>query len=274
MARRKRSEKDESRGERFCEICERLFPGQPRAYIAEMLGNVSGGSIRNWEMGQSIAPDALLILERMGVSLDYLMRGEGEPMLPVDNIPAPQPTPAQPEMEDQRYTARAIGANLKYLRQQRYSGWGGQKKFADFLGINPNDLCVYEYGRSVPNEERLTQIADRLGITAEQLLHPLPGVTVPPAISSDTVVMPAGDKMVRERLDELRRQVARLEGRIEAAQDQIASLRSENQSLRDVNYGLRHLLFSDDSPDGKARREQMLESLEPSIAEQIRQLFR
>ncbi len=267
MARKKRAEKDEARGRRFREICQTLFPGQPRAYIAGKLGDVSGGSIRNWELGLSISPDAMAILERLGASMDYLLLGEGELMSSAAGAHA-VPGRAGGDPEDQKNVARVIGANLKHLRHQRFAGWGGQKKFADFLGISPNDLCVYEYGRSVPNEERLAMIGQRLELTPEQLRRPLPGVVVQSrAPSVENAALPVGERLLRERLDEMRQQVARLEGRLEAAQEQITALREENSALREANYSLRHVLHVEDLPEARARRERLMERLEPGLAE-------
>lgn len=272
MARTKRSERDVSRGERFRAVCQRLFPGRPRAFVAERLGGVSGGSIRNWELGQSISPEALTLLERLGVSMDYLLRGEGEQMLPPADMAAVT-APVPSDADDPKYLARVMGANLKHLRKQRFSGWGGQKKFADFLGISANDLCVYEYGRGLPNEQRLAAIALKVELTPEQLRQPLPGVVVPPPPAPvDRTGYLSGqaagtDAALRERVDDLKRQVARLEGRLEASQEQIVRQQEQIRKLQEANYALRHLLYVNDSPDSQRRRERLLESLEPTIAE-------
>lgn len=270
MAREARSQKDAARGERFRSICRELFPGQSRASIGERLGGMSGGSVRNWEQGYSIAPDALAELTRLGVSLEFLLEGRGEPMLfrTGPSVGAPE-LPAPPH----KLAARIIGANLKLLRKQRFSGWGGQRRFADFLNITPNDLCVYEYGRSAPSEQRLEEMARRLGMTAEQLQQPLPGVEMPsPAMGEmDLGPLAASERIWRERVDDLKQTVARLQGRLEATEEQNARLEEQNARLREANYVLRNLLYVDDTDEARMRRDRVLERLEPSITQLVKQ---
>lgn len=173
-----------------------------------------------------------------------------------------------PPMESKEL-ARVIGANLKFLRKQKFPGWGGQKRFADFLGINPNDLCVYEYGRSVPNEQRLNDFAGILGLTADALRSPLPGVKVPPAMSLAGPTA-ASERVWRERVDELKQTVARLEGKLEATQAQVAHLEDQASKLREANYVLRSLLYADDTEDATRRRQRVLERLDVSTAQLMR----
>lgn len=78
-------------------------------------------------------------------------------------------------------TPTVFGANLKHLRRQRFPGWGGQRRFADFLNLSPNDLSVYENGRAMPNEQRLEEMASRLSMTVDELKKPLAGVAAPKA---------------------------------------------------------------------------------------------
>ncbi|MDR1534546.1 MAG: helix-turn-helix domain-containing protein [Planctomycetota bacterium] len=175
------------------------------------------------------------------------------------------------ELMDSKRLARIVGANLRFLRKRRFPGWGGQKKFAEFLGLTPNDLCVYEYARSLPNEQRMEEMARNLGIPVEDLLRPLPGVTVPKGASSqsDDKAFPAGAEL-RERLEELKEELARLQGRCEVIQEQNRNLVKENQGLREANTVLRNLLYFDDSPEARERRERLLSRLTPSMADLAR----
>ena len=174
------------------------------------------------------------------------------------------PEPPVPHMDSKR-RARVIGSNLRFLRKQRFPGWGGQKNFADFLGISPNDLCAYEYGRTSPSEFRLEDIAKRLGIASRTLMAPLPGVTpLPPGEPAS-----APEKDWRDQVDKLRQDMARLEGRNEILREQIAEREGHIQRLQEANYLLRDLLYADSTPEAAARRSKMLERISPSIAELI-----
>lgn len=178
---------------------------------------------------------------------------------------------------DSRQLAKIIGANLKFLRKQRFPGWGGQRRFADFLNLSPNDLCVYEYGRSAPNEQRLEEIAARLELGAEQLRTPLPGVkpdkgkkTFAEADadeSSDSGITP---EEWRLRVEELERQVARLEGRIEVYEKMEERLNSRVNELQEANFILRNLLYVEDTPEARERRDKVLERLGPSMSEMVK----
>ena len=175
--------------------------------------------------------------------------------------------PAMPEGEsDPKRLARIIGANLRHYRRKLYPNWGGQKKFAEFLGLAANDLCVYEYGRIVPNESRQEEIARRLNITVEQLRTPIPGVAALPPAPPRT----AAEAAWQARMEELRRVIARLEGRLEAMQDELRREHERAEQLREANYTLRHLLYGDDSPEARERRERVISRLAPSIAELVR----
>lgn len=275
MARLARGEKDSERGKRFRAIWQGLFPGQPRAYAGEMLGGISGGTIRNWELGGALPVEVLTRLEQLGVSLDYLLRGEGSPMRETahDSGGTAAATPsAEAAAPDPKRLARIIGANLKHLRKQRFPGWGGQKKFADYLGLSANDLCVYEYGRSMPNEHRLEEIAGRLGLAAGDLCRPLPDVTVAaaPAAAAAAGPLASSEKAWRDRVDELKRTVARLEGRLEVMEEQNAQLNRKVDELQEANYTLRNLLYVDDTPEARGRRDALLERLGPAIADLVK----
>jgi len=145
--------------------------------------------------------------------------------------------------------------------------WGGQKRFAEFLGLSANDLCAYEYGRMAPNERRQEDIARRLGLSAAQLRSPLPGVAVPPPARGRA----ADGTAWQPQIDELRRALARQEGRLEALREELARERGRTAALQEANYALRHLLYGDDSPEARARRERVLGRLAPSIADWVRQ---
>lgn len=275
MARAGGTMKDLARGERFRAICQGLFPGQPRAAIAEMFGGVSGGTIRNWELGYNLSSDALSRLEDMGVSIVYLLKGEGPPMIPLPDAPDSIPEIGEESFpSDPKYLAKVVGANLKYLRKQRFPGWGGQKRFAAFLGISANDLCVYEYGRGLPNEQRLAEMASRLQMTPEDLFRPLPGITVAPPPKADYLTGPlaSAERAWREKADELRQTAARLEGRLEILESQNTQLYEMVQNLQEANYVLRNLLYVEDSPEASKRREKMLGRLAPSIAELVKKV--
>lgn len=274
MARTGGAKKNPARGERFRAICRGLFPGQSRASVAQLLGGVSGGTIRNWELGHGVSEDALARLEEMGVSLEYLLDGEGPPMIPRPEgaeTPDGNGADASPS-PDPKLQARVVGANLKHLRKQRFPGWGGQKRFAAFLGISANDLCVYEYGRGLPNEQRLDEIAARLELSPDDLRRPLPGVTVarPPQANHLTGPLASAEKAWREKADELRQTVARLEGRLSLLEEQNADLSEQVKDLREANYVLRNLLYVEESTEARQRRDRVLEKLAPSIGELVR----
>lgn len=260
--------RDEARGERFREVCRLLFPGLARAAIGARLGGVSGSSIRNWERGTSIPEDALERLKDLGMSPEYLIGGVGSPLLNGNGNERHR----QPENDElfiganeTKAQARIIGANLKHLRKQKFPGWGGQKRFADFLSINPNDLCVYEYGRSAPNEARLEELARRLDLSPDDLRHPLPGVKVP---SLETLNSPtaATESVWRDRVEELKQQVVRIEGKLEAVQEQNEKLEQQLGKLRDANYVLRSLLYGDDTEESRERKKRVMEKLDASIS--------
>ncbi len=178
----------------------------------------------------------------------------------LENYPAPG---------DSKALARVIGANLKHLRKRKFPGWGGQKRFADFLNINPNDLCVYEYGRSAPNEQRLEEFARLLELPVDALRRPLPGVKALPADAA-AGPMTVAEQVWRERIDGLKQTVARLEGRLEATEEQNRRLEEQAAKLREANYVLRGLLYSGDSKDAIERRQRVLERLDASMTQLMR----
>lgn len=276
MPRAKRAEKDVDRGDRFQKIRRELFPGQPRVQIGQALGGVSGGTIRNWELGQAPSPEALSILEGMGVSLDYLLYGKAPMLTPPNTEQRNEMETAGTELAvtNPKLLAKIIGANLRHIRALRFPNWGGQKKFADYLNISANDLCVYEYGRAVPNESRLNDMAARLGISADELCRPLGGVTVSEADVTDSrrdAQTVREESELLDRIEDLKREVARLEGRVELLQEQNASQEERMQKLQEANYVLRDLLYTDNSPEAKNRREQLFSRISPSISELVRQ---
>lgn len=282
MGRTRRLEVNTARGERFRDACRALFPGQPRVQVGERLGGVSGGTVRNWEIGQAPSPEALSCLEEFGVSLEWLLEGRGEMMAPAPAAKKKAPAgsgagAAQDKAAvspfatmEPKLLARVIGANLKHLRRQRFPRWGGQKRFAEFLGLSANDLCVYEYGRAVPNEYRLAAIAERLDMTPEELCRPLEGVAVPeaaaepPASPQETVPADGGE------VEALRREIARLEGKLEMLAEQNAAQAERIERLQEADYALRHILYLDDSPDARERRGRLMERLDPTIRELVR----
>ena len=196
---------------------------------------------------------------------DSSLTAEPEPAAAEALLTVGAPPPAEAHSGDPKWLARVIGANLRHFRKKMFPGWGGQKQFAKFLGLAANDLCVYEYGRIVPNEARQEEIARRLGLTPEQLRLPLPGVVVPPSSPPGA----ATDAAWRTRVEEMQRSLARMEGRMEALQEELARQRERADRLQEANHVLRHLLYGDDSPEAKARRERVIEHLAPSIAELV-----
>ena len=175
------------------------------------------------------------------------------------------------EMSDSKSLARVVGANLAFLRKQRFPGWGGQKRFAEFLGLTPNELCIYEYARCVPNEKRLEDIASKLGLAPEDLLRPLKGVLVPDDVSRlDGGMSTPREKRLERRIGELKEMLAKLEGRCEAIEEQNRNLLAENRDLREANIVLGNLLYFDDSPEARARRDRLLERLGPSMAKLVK----
>ncbi len=179
-------------------------------------------------------------------------------------------------LADPRNTARIVGANIRHLRKQRFPGWGGQRRFAEFLNISPNDLSVYEKGRAVPNEFRLAEMALRLELKPDDLKRPLPGVLVAPDGAVDDPPLPPanGDDPEaadwRDRALELEETVLRLEGRLEAYAEQAKRHEEKIRTLQEANFILRHLLYVDASPEAKARREAVLKKLDPAIGELVR----
>lgn len=273
MARVVRSEKDEVRGERFRDICRKLFPGRSRADVGAVLGGVSVSTIRNWEKGYPVSLDVLSRLEQLGVSLAYLLRGEGpvaaqvQAPAPISAAPDPVAAAGHPPADagDPKRLARIIGANLRHLRKKLFPGWGGQKKFAEYLGLAANDLCVYEYGRIVPNELRQEEMAKRLGLTLNELREPLPGVTVPPPPTAVAGALEPAEQARRELEGEIRQQVARLEGRLDAVQAQVRDQDERILRLQESNYALRLLLYEAMPSENRERREALMERLEQSI---------
>ncbi|MDR1613541.1 MAG: hypothetical protein LBT97_12285 [Planctomycetota bacterium] len=178
----------------------------------------------------------------------------------VEKAPPPAPTPSP---------AEALAANLRHLRRERFRGWGGQRRFAEFLGISPNDLCVYEYGRALPNEQRLEDMAARLGLGPDALLRLLPGVNPSPPLSRAGTGLSGGQADEAERNVEtelLRREMLRLEALNEVLKDRIASQERRIRELEGMNLALRGIVYAEDTPAGAERRRRLLEKLEPLFA--------
>lgn len=262
MPRKALMAKDKERGERFVEVCRLLFPGLNRTELAKELGGVSAGTLRNWEAGQGISRTILSRLEGMGISLDYLLHGIGQPLSTLERKVTP----------DALSPAETLAANLRHLRRKRFHGWGGQRRFAEFLGISANDLCVYEYGRAIPNEQRLEDMARRLELAPEALLRLLPDAepTPPPARAATDFSEARMAAMERsEREDKLQREVARLEAMNEVLRHQATAREERIRDLEAANLTLRSVIFMEDTPEGAERRRRLLESFEQSIAELI-----
>ncbi|MDR2390611.1 MAG: helix-turn-helix domain-containing protein [Planctomycetota bacterium] len=257
-----RAAKDPERGGRFREICGLLFPGLTRTEIARKLGVVSSGAMRNWEAGSGFSSSTLARLEKLGASRDYLLAGAGTPLDgPVEKAPPPVPSPSP---------AEALAANLRHLRKERFRGWGGQRRFAEFLGISPNDLCVYEYGRALPNEQRLEDMATRLGFKPNELLRLLPGVNPSSLLSRAGTDLPGGkaDEAARNGgVGLLRREMLRLEAMNEVLRDLIASQEKRIRELEGMNLALRGIVYAEETPAGSDQRRKVLERLGLLFAE-------
>ena len=88
--------KDLDRAKYFVRICDLLFPDLSNQAIGERLGGYPEGTIRNWKKGGSIGNTAVYHLGKMGVSMEYLFRGEGEIFLsrtPGKNVPIKEVDP-------------------------------------------------------------------------------------------------------------------------------------------------------------------------------------
>lgn len=279
MSRAKRVDKDTQLGARFLEIRHALFPGQPRVQVGLALGGVSGGTVRNWELGRTPSPEALAALEGMGISLEYLLHGKGPMHLPptVETQIEPETAGVQLAVLNPKLLARIIGANLRHIRRERFPHWGGQKKFADFLGISANDLCVYEYGRAVPNEPRLHEIAERLEMSVDDLCRPMDGVTIPEEdddqrnqIRNTQVIRREEESELLDRIEELKREAAHLQGKVELLQELNAAQEERIRKLQEANYVLRDLIYASDSPEVQARREQLFSRISPAISDLVK----
>ena len=160
-----------------------------------------------------------------------------------------------------------FAANMRHLRRDRYPGWGGQRRFAEFLGISPNDVSVYEYGRALPNEARLDEIAGKLGFTAGELLNPLPGVdfdSVPKRGGSAAKAL--AEEVGAGNEESARWEIAKLTAKVELLQEQLAAREERIRELEEANIVLRSAYYLEDTPDAAERRKQLLERLAPTIA--------
>lgn len=276
MSRAKRIEKDVERGVRFQKIRHALFPGQPRVQVGASLGGVSGGTVRNWELGRTPSPEALSALEGLGISLEYLLHGTGgmHASPSAESQLEPETAGTQLAVLNPKLLARIIGANLRHLRRERFPHWGGQKKFADYLGISPNDLCVYEYGRAVPNESRLQEMAERLELTPDELCRPLEGVLVPEEGEErgreGEDEREGEESELLDRIEELKREVAHLEGRMELLQEQNEGQERRIRQLQEANFVMRDLIYANDSSEAKERREQIFSRISPAITDLVK----
>lgn len=72
------SRKDLAMGKRFANICENLFPGKSRQYIADSLGVVHESRIRLFEGGSIPETAVLKILDDYGYSIEWLLLNRGE----------------------------------------------------------------------------------------------------------------------------------------------------------------------------------------------------
>ena len=80
MARQHFDDTDVKRGLRLRNIRKKVFSDAGRDAVAMQLGGFSGSTLQNWEDGKPIANTALTKILEAGVSLKYLLTGEG-PMI-------------------------------------------------------------------------------------------------------------------------------------------------------------------------------------------------
>lgn len=57
------------------------------------------------------------------------------------------------------------------IRQIRINGGYTYDKFGDFFGASRGNIQAWEYGKALPNKERLANISKMAGITVNELLH-------------------------------------------------------------------------------------------------------
>lgn len=57
------------------------------------------------------------------------------------------------------------------IRQIRVNGGYTYDKFGDFFGASRGNIQAWEYGKALPNKERLANISKMAGITVNELLH-------------------------------------------------------------------------------------------------------
>lgn len=65
--------------------------------------------------------------------------------------------------------------NLKYYRKK--AGYSTAKEFAQKIGIPYSTYSSYEKGTNKPTNEKISIIADKLGITTDELLGVMPDYT-------------------------------------------------------------------------------------------------
>lgn len=68
-----------------------------------------------------------------------------------------------------------INGNLKYYRKK--AGYSTAKEFAQKIGIPYSTYSSYEKGTNKPTNEKISIIADKLGITTDELLGVMPDYT-------------------------------------------------------------------------------------------------
>ncbi len=76
-------------GKRFANICESLFPGRSRQFVADSLGVVHESRIRLYEGGSIPETAVLKILDDYGYSIEWLLLNRGEMKKSGDHAAAP-----------------------------------------------------------------------------------------------------------------------------------------------------------------------------------------
>ena len=78
MSRNSRPDIEIDRGKRFVQLSESFFHDKSRAHIGGALGGYSESAVRKWEAGVGLPNRALIELQRLGVSLTWLLQGKGK----------------------------------------------------------------------------------------------------------------------------------------------------------------------------------------------------
>lgn len=134
---------DLGRGERFSDICEKLFPSVANVEIGRILSGLghgdtegdaySEGTIRRWKAGGPIGATALLNLHRLGVSLEYLLEGKDEAHENAPPAPASGERMVDVEIADTAAVLAGIQAELSGMTKLALHGEITGAQFMDVV---------------------------------------------------------------------------------------------------------------------------------------------